>query len=571
MLQGIDKDLIRNRRKGFKRTLITSVVVLTTLFLLGCGTSEEPQTTSPAVAKARVGGTIVMSLNHPQSLNPILNPVSTTIFTSPLFFNGLTKPGDDMESLPDLAKSWDVSADGLSYTFALRDDVKWHDGQDFTSQDVRFSWEATCHPDNVRGRQICGFFGRVKGVPAYLAGEANEISGLSLPNAHTVQVEMTEVFAPFLTISAGQMILPNHVWKDVPVKEMAAHPASRGVGTIGTGPFKVESWTANESIVLSANESYYDGRPNLDGLTLRQTSQAPPDQAARVSQLKVGEVQAMGLYASLPIDNVAEIEADPNNQVRSVVGLANQYVEFNVRHPIFQDVRMRKAVSYATDRTSLQEGLWSGKASFVNGPIHPVHAWAINPDTPLFDNDVDKARELFAEAGWTPGSDGILQKDGEKLTIPLQGCCGLATYGPVLQQQWKRAGIDVQLESMDFGSFWGPIYLSRKHVMAGLNLPYGLYTDPEYPMGGYFTPGLNRSGWDNPRGKELIRLATATLDQGQRQQHYYELQELMANDVPNLWLGIPDEYWAYSKNLFIPEKKTGYLTIRAAKDWYLIN
>ena len=195
MSQGIDTNPIRNRIKGFKRTLITSVVVLTTLFLLACGTSEEPPATSPAVAKARVGGTIVMSLNHPQSLNPILNPVSTTIFTSPLFFNGLTKPGDNMEPLPDLAKSWDVSADGLSYTFVLRDDVKWHDGQDFTSQDVRFSWEATCHPDNARGRQICGFFSRVNGARAYQAGEATGISGLSLPTAHTLQVEMTEVFA----------------------------------------------------------------------------------------------------------------------------------------------------------------------------------------------------------------------------------------------------------------------------------------------------------------------------------------------------------------------------------------
>ena len=558
------------RWRGIWRRPVMLGVIVATLFLVACGSSEDP-TSAPAAAEpsgAKVGGTVVMSLNHPQSLNPILNPVSTTIFTSPLFFNGLTKPGNDMEPLPDLAESWDISADGLMYTFHLRKDVKWHDGQPFTAQDVRFSWEATCHPDNRTGAQICGFFSRVKGAPEYKAGDATEIAGLKILDDYTVQVEMTGVYAPFLTISAGQMILPNHLWKDVPVKEMSAHPASRGDGTIGTGPFLVRSWTANESIVLEANPDYYEGRPNLDRLTLRQTSQIPAEAAARVSQLKVGEIQVMGLYAALPSDNVSEIEADPNNQVRAVVGLANQYVEFNLRNPLFSDVRVRKAISYATNRQELWDGLWNGGVTFVNGPIHPAHAWAINPDTPLFDNDVDKALELFAEVGWTQGSDGILQKDGQKLTIPFQGCCGLSAYGPVLQQQWKRAGIDVQLESMDFGSFWGPIYLSRKHVIAGLNLPYGLYTDPEYPMGGYFTPGLNRSGWDNPRGKELIRLATSTLDQKERQKNYYELQVIMANDVPNLWLGIPDENWAFAKDLVITEKKTGYLTIRTAKDWY---
>ena len=551
-------------------------IVATALFLVACGGDDATSTPVPPAGDtpeptSKVGGIVVMSLNHPQSLNPILNPVSTTIFTVPMFFNALTRPGDDMEPLPDLAERWEISNNGLTYTFHLRDDVRWHDGEPFTADDVRFSWQATCHPDNRTGAQICGFFNRVKGATEYKAGNATEITGITILDDYTVQVEMTEVYAPFLTVSAGQMILPEHVWRGVPVSEMSAHPASRGTGTIGTGPFVVKSWTANESIVMEANLDYYEGRPNLDGLTLRATGNAPAQAAARVSQLKVGEVQAMGLYAALPHDNVAEIEADSNNQVRAVVGLANNYVEFNLRNPMFKDARIRQAISYATNRQELWDGLWGGNVTFVNGPIHPAHAWAINPTTPLFDNDVDKALELFAEVGWTKGSDGILQKDGEKFSLPFQGCCGITAWGPILQQQWKRAGIDVQLESLDFGSFWGPIYLSRKHVIAGLNLPYGLYTDPEYPMGGYFTPGLNRSGWDSIRGKELIRLATSTLDRGERQKLYFELQTIMANDVPNLWLGIPDEHWAYANDLVIPVKKTGYLTIRTAKDWYYQN
>ena len=277
----------------------------------------------------------------------------------------------------------------------------------------------------------------------------------------------------------------------------------------------------------------------------------------------------MGLFCALGLDFVEEAEDDPDLEVRSVTGLTNMYVEFNQRNPLFQDVRVRKAISYATNRDELAEGLWLGRSEFVNAPMHPQFAWAINPDTPVFDNDVDKALELFAEAGWTLGADGILEKNGEKFSFTMQTI--QQNYPTVLQQQWKRAGIDMQIEQMDFGSFWGPIFLAHKHEVAGLNLPYGLYTDPEFPMGGYFIRDRNRSGWVNPRSDELIDLATRTLDQVERQKLYYELQDLMAEEVPNLWLGIPNEHWAFTKGLNIPKKKTGYLTLRSANEWYWDN
>ncbi len=567
-----------NKMRLWPKALTLGLAVGALLLLAACGGEEAsptptgpesiPSPTRAAPTGPKVGGTLVMSLTHPVTLNPALSPVSTTIFTTPLFYNGLTRPGNEMEPLPDLAESWEAEEGGLRYTFHLREGVKWHDGQPFTAEDVKFTWETICHPDNLVARQLCGFFGQVNGAMDYMAGNAQDIAGISIPDPHTVQVEMDSVYAPFITISAGQMIIPKHVWKDVPVQEMGAHPAARGNGTIGTGPFVVDSWTTNEQIISHANLEYYEGRPNLDQFIIRQTSSVPAAVAARVTQMKVGQINAMGLYAALPIDNVEEFENDPNIEVRAVTGLANNYVEFNLRNPLFSDVRVRKAISYATDRRALWDNLWKGRSTFVNGPIHPVFSWAINPNTPLFDNDLGKARDLFAEAGWTPGSDGILQKDGQRFSFTLSGCCGAESYGPILQQQWKQAGADVKLEILDFGSFWGPIYLAQKHEVAGLNLPYGLYTDPEYPMGGYFITARNRSGWKNPRSDELIQLAISTLDQAERQRHYFELQELMANEVPNLWLGIPDEHWTFTKGLVIPEKKTGYLTIRSAKDWY---
>src|SRR3972149_3834707 len=230
------KGFSHTRRLGYKgsgwgllwRSPMRLGLLVAVLLLVACGAAEQPTATPsvPATPSPRVGGTVVASSTHPQSLNPILTPVSTTIFTTPLIYNGLTRPGDGMEPLPDLAGSWDISADGLTFTFHLRNGVKWHDGQPFTARDVKYSWEATCHPDNTTGRQICGFFSRVKGATDFTAGKATEIAGIKVLDDQTVQVEMTAIYAPFLTISAGQMIIPKHIWESVPVKEHGAHPAS---------------------------------------------------------------------------------------------------------------------------------------------------------------------------------------------------------------------------------------------------------------------------------------------------------------------------------------------------------
>ncbi len=554
-------------RRGIWRRPAMLGMLAAALLLAACGSSEDPTATGPEPSSPKVGGTVVMSTAHPQSLNPILWAVSTSIYSPPLFYNGLTRPGDDMEPLPDLAESWDISADGLTYTFKLRNGVKWHDGQPFTAEDVKFTWESICHPDNRRARQLCSFFNQVKGTPEFTSGDASEVTGITIVDSSTIKVEMTEVYAPFLTLSAGQMIIPKHLWGDVPVSEFGAHPAARGDGTIGTGPFVVDSWTANESIIAHAYEDYHFGRPNLDQFVIRQGGRATA--STSISQLKVGEINVMGLFGSVPVDNLGEIESDPNLVLRSVLGTSNMYVELNLASPFFQDVRTRKALSYATNRKELEEGLWLGNSTFINGPVHPVFGFAASPDIPLFDNDLEKAKQLFADAGWIQGSDGILQKDRQRFRFTMPTI--QADYPPILQQQWKRVGVDMEINLMDFGS-WNPIYRSGEWDLVGSNRPMGLPVDADYYMPRYHSSQCVNGCKNAPnqfRTDELIRLSTASLNEQERQSSYYELQEVFANDVTILWLGIPADNWAFNKDLVIPEKKLGALMLRGAKDWYL--
>lgn len=543
--KNVDQQLTR------RQALYLGGAGLAGLWLASCAPSSP---TGP-----RAGGQAVIYILHPETLNPAISPVSTTIYNTPFFYSALTRPADDYQPLPDLAESWTISPDGLGYTFKLRQGVRFHDGQPFTAGDVKFTWELIAHPENVVARQLAGFFSTVKGARDYTAGKAKEIEGVKVLDPATLQVTLTEVYAPFLIISAGQMIMPRHVWKDVPVKELAAHPASSK--PIGTGPFVMDSWTRNESIVMRAYDGYHFARPKLDKII----SLAVADQSTGFNLLKAGQLNVQGLYAAMPIDNVDEARADPKLEVRPVPGLANMYAEFNFRNPLFQDLRVRQALSYATDRKALRESLWKGQAQHINGPIHPAF-WAAKKDTTTYDGDVEKARALFADAGWRPGADGILERDGKKFRFAMQTI--QRDYDVVLKEQWRRVGVDMEIQRMDFGSFWAPLYLQGKTELAGLNLPFGLYVDPDYPLGGYFDSRLNRNKYSNPRVDSLIRQATATLDREERKQRYYELQETLAKDVPHLWLGVPDEVWGITKGLVIPKKPTGYLTIRSAAEWY---
>jgi peptide/nickel transport system substrate-binding protein len=539
-----------------RRRLLGYGAALGGLWVASC---VAPPTAPSVPSGPRRGGQAVIYILHPDTLNPAISPVSTTIYNTPFFYSGLTRPDDDYLPQPDLAESWTVSSDGKQFTFKLRSGVMFHDGRPLTAEDVKFTWELISHPENVVGRQIAGFFARIVGAADYTKGNAAEIVGVRILDPLTVQATLTEVYAPFLTISAGQPILPKHVWKDVPVKQLAAHPASRK--PIGTGPFVLDSWTQNESIVMHAYEGYHLGRANLD----RLIAIAAADQSAGFTLLKAGELDAMGLYAGVPIDSYEEARSDPNLEARPLPGLANMYAEFNFRNPLFQDLRVRKALSYAIDRPALRSSLWRGQAQHINSPIHPAF-WAAKPDTTTFDNDPAKAADLFAQAGWKRGADGILEKDGTKFRFAMQTIA--RDYDVVLQEQWKRVGVDMQVARMDFGSFWAPLYLQGKTEVAGLNLPFGLYLDPDYPLTGYFHSSLNRNKYKNEKVDALIGQGTATLDREQRRQRYFDFQETLAQDVPHLWLGVPNEIWGIRKGLVLPKKPTGYLTIRAIKDWY---
>jgi peptide/nickel transport system substrate-binding protein len=516
---------------------------------------------APALAQdqpeRREGGTIIHAVGQEGShLVPPFSSFSTVIMPTAPFFNGLTRPGPELEPEPDLAESWEANADGTKYTFVLRQGVTFHDGQPFTANDVKFTWELIAHPENVTAAQLYSFFSTIEGAEAYHAGEAEEITGITVVDDFTLEVTLASPWAPFMTIGSNQYIVPRHILGEVPVGEILEHEYARA--PIGTGPFKFVAWQAGDSIIGEAFQEYYAGRPAADQVVLRV---AVLDDNTKITALRSGELNS----TTLTLVGLDSLGDDPSVQIVQQPGRANQYLEFNLAKPVFADVNVRKALSYALNRQAIVDAVYQGRAKVYNS-VFPYDWWAAKQDTTIFDNDPDQARALLDEAGWVEGGDGIREKDGQKLTFTI---IALNNSWPlVVQQQWKEVGVDAKIETVDFPTLSTQFYTTEIFDAVAMNVPYSYYTDPHYSLPGYFLSANNRNSYNNPKSDELITAAASTNDQEARKKFYYEWQEVIAQDVPHLWIANPDEVAAYSAGLEIPDRGSYYLSWREVADWF---
>ncbi len=505
----------------------------------------------------REGGTIIYDVRQEGShLVPPFSSFSTVIEPTVAFFSGLTQPGADLTPEPDLAESWEENEDGTHYVFHLREGVTFHDGQPFTANDVKFTWELIAHPENLSSAQLFSFFQPITGAQAFRDGQAEEVEGITVVDDLTVEVTLDQPWAPFLTIGSNQYIVPRHILGEVPVSEILEHEYARN--PVGTGPFRFVAWQAGDSYIGEAFEDYYAGRPAADTLVLRTSGL---DDNGIITALRSGELNA-GKISLVGLDS---LEGDPSIQIRQGPGLENRYIEFNLAKPLFQDVNVRKALSYALRRQELVDAIWQGRATIYNSPF--PYDWDVTKtDTTLYDNDPEEAARLLDEAGWTLGDDGIREKDGEKFSFTLH--TQSQDWPLVIQQQWREAGIDAQVEYLDFPTLQSQFYTTEVFDAIAMWVPYSYYTDPHYALPGYFLSANNRNSYENPKSDELIVAAASTVDREERVRLYHEWQEVIAQDVPHLWIGNPDEVTAYSAGLVVPDLPTNYLRWRRVGDWF---
>ncbi len=509
-----------------------AAVLLATLvasLLAACGQpTAEPGpngTTAPPSTEPRYGGNLIIgTIGEPVLLNDAYSQDTASGAVTELVFAGLVTYDEHLEPKPLLAMALpEVSPDGLVWTFHLRPGVQFHDGVELTARDVVFTYQVFKHPDYTGPR----------------AGSFRALSQVEAVDDETVRFTLTEPDATFMsTMDYG--ILPQHLLADVPIAELGDYRAFNE-HPIGAGPFKFGSWARGQNLVLEAFDDYFGGRPYLDRITFRFVA----NQSTAVLLLETGEIDDM----IVPITEVRTVEQIPHVVLHSTLELRYDFIGWNLRNPLFADRRVRQALAHAIDRQEIVDTLLEGHAEIANAPTSPLMAWAYTDDVPKFPYDPERARALLAEAGWSLGSDGILQKDGNRFAFTILSNDGNVVrrdLGVIAQQYLRAVGIEVSVVQLEWGAFLDRIQPPRNDFDAFI-LAWAMGTDPDpSPIwhSREIAQGLNNIGFSNARVDELADRSVRLLARDERAAVLKDIWRVIAEEQPYVFLFYPQQFIA---------------------------
>ncbi len=468
------------------------------------------------------------SIGDASTLNPVLCSDSASSDIVGLVFNGLVKYDKNIKLVGDLAESWTVTSRGLVITFHLRHKVRWHDGQPFTAEDVLFTYQKL----------------RDKTVHTPFSSDFEDVKSVTVLDPFTLQVAYKKPFAPGLA-SWGMGIVPKHIFQ---TGNFNTHPANRA--PIGTGPYRFKEWKTDQYILLEANPDYFEHAPHIQQYIYRII----PDEAVQFLELRNQSIDSMGLT---PDQFKAYDAIFQNDQRYRFPAFKYIYLGFNLKNPLFQDVRIRRALAYAIDRDSMVNGIVLGLGRPISGPF-PVTSWAYDPTVPSPVYDPAKAKALFAQCGWRPDATGQLTKNGKPFAFTLmtnQGNKVRQLCAEVIQQQLKGVGIDMSIRIMEWSTFIHD-YLDKKNFQAVI-MGWQLGRDPDnYAMWHSSQQGegqYNFCGYENPAVDRLLVEGRKTFDPKRRQAIYWKIHRQIAADLPYIFLYSPDELIAIHKRFQGPQ------------------
>ena len=331
--------------------------------------------------------------------------------------------------VPSLAESWDISDDGLEYTFHLRQGVKFHNGNDFTAEDVAYTFHRML---TVEGGVNTEFIDQIKGADELLAGETDTLEGVEVVDDYTIKVTLKEPFAGFLaSISSPGVSIYDSEATEAAGDQFGMDPAV----TVGTGPFEFSSWSFNNQLVLSRNEDYWKGASGLPGVVIKII----PDTETQSMMFESGELDILDLdYAADSVDRFTETYPD---QIVQGPRVGIVYFTMNFNKEPFQDVRVRKAVQMSIDRQAILDALYGGRGQVEQG-IFPHGLIGFNPDQEEIKYDPEAAKALLAEAGYADGFDMEIAADSsasDTMTMALE----------IVSDQLAEVGIRAEIKNYD--------------------------------------------------------------------------------------------------------------------------
>jgi len=500
-----------------KGLLVAVVLVMVSSLLLGCPPPVEPVVpVEPVPGEPRRGGTIVLMGHHdlaglgPDNIGPT---VTWTAVTN--IHDALVEMDHNFVVHPSLAEAWEVSPDGLTITFWLRRGVKFHDGTPFTSADVKYTFDFYRDPANA----------------AVIGGTLKSIDWIETPDDYTVIFHMKFPDAAFLGVGqhfggASVFIVPAHYHSRVGTMVYRTAP-------IGTGPFKLVEWRPAAFTLRAAFDDHWRGRPHIDYLRI----DVVPEAGVRAIALEMGKADA-SIWPFLVEDNL-RFAADPRFTTFITTSLALNFFPLNNQLPQLADRRVRQAMMYAIDRERMVEDVFAGAAVVAHTNKSPATPW-FNPYTRRYEYNPERAKALLDEAGWKVGPDGIREKDGIRLSFTNHVFPGDVVRRPqaeLVQYFLRKVGIEMLITET-------PASVVIAAMPAGeidsalFNWTFGSI-EPDATMVLHSEGLRNWNLFRNERVDELLEMGLRERDFEKRRLIYWEIQEIVAEEVPMLFM----TYW----------------------------
>jgi peptide/nickel transport system substrate-binding protein len=469
------------------------------------------------------------------NLNP-LNAGGDYHWLNKIYSHLVTYNVEYTEIVPDLAESWEVSDDSKTWTFKLRDGVTWHDGSPFTADDVAFSLEVCLDP-KTGGCNKAAQLTAIAGAQEFIDGKATTISGIEVIDPLTIAITTTAPNAPFLDTLAETWIVHEATLGAEPRDGIAKSPYW-STKAIGTGPFKLGTYEAGQSIELVRNDEYFRGAPQLERLIRRQFK----DPSAALLALENGEID----LAYVTADEVERMRQNPDVTVIAGPSQVDNFINFNsTKNPIFGDPKFRQAVMYAIDRKSIIDTLYNGAATPVNC-LYGNSQYVPESVAAKYPYDPERARALLAEIGFDGSAVGEIEFStyyNDPLSLDVM---------TAIQANLADVGITVTPRQMD-GPAWTKLYyedLAFGGTFAGgANGPDPNRAFQYFHTSSAWPKGTNNLKFSNAELDKALEEGAATMDPAARAPIYQRACEIMSETLPWIFLWQQERYVAVSNRI----------------------
>jgi peptide/nickel transport system substrate-binding protein len=498
----------------------------------------------PAGCRQRSNAFVIALGDNIRTIDPIGSPsvdaASERLRT--LIFNTLVKKDEKFDYSGELASDIKRSDDGTTFTFALRDGVKFHDGRVLSSADVKYTLDLVFTSDFAKSASFYESTGDDK---------RSYIKSVDAPDARTVVVTLTKPWVGLLSNLVPVAIIPKDSYES-----QKTHP-------LGTGPFKFIRYDNTQQVCdVEAFPEYWEGAAKLPAIRVRVIS----DMNAMQAELQAGRVDIAPMPTSLSPDAVKRLEQDPNLQVKAFPGSNVVLLTINTSSAPLDNVKVRQAVAYAIDRESLIKNLLLGFGKIAHSII-PEESWSYSPGQ-TYTYDPARAKQLLDEAGFPdPDGAGPRMRFDKPVVYKLSGSSIAGRqYAGVIQNYLKEVGIPVEIQTPEANTLFdelrrGNFQISYTQWVGGNQDPIfykDLFATSEIPT--QTRPSRNRSRYSNSALDTLLDQAVNTFDRQKGRELYMQIQAIVSRDVPvfPLW---------YQSNIVIARKNVGNIQVNASGDW----